>query len=407
MTRNVDDILIFIVIFIIFFISSIPAFFFYLILPLVAILLFNKYKISAKYVSSFFPSLLLLFLILFFIVHFFLAHYKSYSYVLGTVISLLICLSLIQKSNYKVVERCIILFGSIQLFFAIWYLLSFSSFFAIVHYFLPTELCSKIVSFHSEGSNVGINSQTSPLALYLSLYIGVIYIKYQKKMNVSIILLLLIAFFIILTTSRRGALIFTSLGVLSLIGLVRKYSFMKVMQFVALTVLLSILFIYIVSASGIELSIFDRFNIEDIDFSDYDSVNKLSSSRLSLIVHAYNYFLESPIIGHGFKFFFDVKGQDVHNTFLQLLCESGIVGTSIILWFVFYNLIKTLKLILKNSVIEDEILFSFYVQFVYLSMFFIENPLSDRFCFLIYMVAIAFLYNQLLSTKLINNSYLK
>lgn len=219
-------------------------------------------------------------------------------------------------------------------------------------------------------------------------------------MNLWIILLLLIVFIAILTTSRRGALIFSILGVFSLICFVKRYSLIKILISILLVFTFVLLIYHIASICGIELSIFDRFNMEDVDFSDYNSVNELSSSRLSLIVHAYNYFLESPVIGHGFKFFYNERGQDVHNTFLQLLCESGIVGTILILWFIFYNLIKTFYMIKRSAYMADSILLSYYMQFVFFSMFFIENPLSDRFCFLTYMIAISFLYNRMLNMKI-------
>ncbi|WP_227461967.1 O-antigen ligase family protein [Culturomica massiliensis] len=254
--------------------------------------------------------------------------------------------------------------------------------------------------WHAEGRNTGINSQTFPLAFYLVQLLGVFFIKYRCRINLLFVFLSLVILFVLFTTSRRGALIFSFAGVFFCWVIVKKYSFFKLLTIGTAALLSIFIFIKGFGVLGLDFPVLDRFDVSAVSLTDYDSINELSSSRLSLIVHAYNFFSERPLLGQGFKFFFETKGQDVHNTYLQLLCESGIIGTCMLLSFFLYNLTKTVSMIKRYVRVPKDIVYSFYGQFFFLIMCFIENPFSDRYFFLSYMIAISLMYSRLLKEKL-------
>ena len=399
-TTTINRIILFLLIFYVFFVGILGSIGTYLFLSIACLFLFNGYKTDCRLTWQFFPFRYCCYIILFLTIHFFLSPYKSPSFLLGTLTTFLIGIALIQKVEYEIIERWIIIFGCVQFFFGLWYLLSFSSLLAIFQYFLPENVLTAMREFHVDGRNTGINAQTFPLAFYLIQLLGVLFIKYRCRINLQFVFLSLLILFVLFTTSRRGALVFSFIGIFSCWVIVKKYSLIKMIMLGGIALLGVFVFIEGLKIVGLNFEIFDRFDISTVKLMDYDSVNELSSSRLSLIVHAYNFFNESPVWGKGFKFFFDAKGQDVHNTYLQLLCESGIVGAVILLSFFLYNLIKTLSIIKQYHVIPKDIIYSFYGQFFFLSMCFIENPFSDRYFFLSYMIAVSLMYKRLLEKQL-------
>ncbi|RHV92404.1 O-antigen ligase domain-containing protein [Odoribacter sp. OF09-27XD] len=399
-TTTVDRILLFLLIGYIFFVGILGSIGTYLLLSVSCLFLFNGYKTNSCYTWHFFPFRYCCYIILFLILHFLLVPFKSPSFLLGTLTTFLIAIALIQKVEYEVIERWIIIFGCVQLFFGLWYLLSFSSLVAIFQYFLPENVLIAMWKWHAEGRNTGINSQTFPLAFYLVQLLGVFFIKYRCRINLLFVFLSLVILFVLFTTSRRGALIFSFAGVFFCWVIVKKYSFFKLLTIGTAALLSIFIFIKGFGVLGLDFPVLDRFDVSAVSLTDYDSINELSSSRLSLIVHAYNFFSERPLLGQGFKFFFETKGQDVHNTYLQLLCESGIIGTCMLLSFFLYNLTKTVSMIKRYVRVPKDIVYSFYGQFFFLIMCFIENPFSDRYFFLSYMIAISLMYSRLLKEKL-------
>ncbi len=399
-TTTVNRILLFLLIFYVFFVGILGSIGTYLFLSIACLFLFNGYKTDYRLTWQFFPFRYCCYIILFLIIHFFLSPYKSSSFLLGTLTTFLIGVALIQKVEYEIIEKWIIIFGCVQFFFGSWYLLSFSSLLAIFQYFLPENVLTAMREFHVDGRNTGINAQTFPLAFYLIQLLGVLFIKYRCRINLQFVFSSLLILFVLFTTSRRGALVFSFIGIFSCWVIVKKYSLIKMIMLGGIALLGVFVLIEGLKIVGLNFEIFDRFDISTVNLMDYDSVNELSSSRLSLIVHAYNFFNESPVWGKGFKFFFDAKGQDVHNTYLQLLCESGIVGAVILLSFFLYNLIKTLSIIKQYHVIPKDIIYSFYGQFFFLGMCLIENPFSDRYFFLSYMIAVSLMYKRLLEKQL-------
>lgn len=84
-----------------------------------------------------------------------------------------------------------------------------------------------------------------------------------------------------------------------------------------------------------QLGLIKRFTNTANSYNKGSSINSLTSGRIFLWALAFNNFLESPIVGKGWAFFPNYsykfvrngKHLNVHNTYLQLLCETGIVGT--------------------------------------------------------------------------------
>ncbi|MDY5648766.1 MAG: O-antigen ligase family protein, partial [Lachnospiraceae bacterium] len=86
-------------------------------------------------------------------------------------------------------------------------------------------------------------------------------------------------------------------------------------------------------------------------FTISGDTNTFLSGREVIYLKAWELFLENPILGTGWYTFPELTSGllavdiDAHNIFLQLLCETGIVGFSIfMIWFI-VNLYKTIRLL--------------------------------------------------------------
>lgn len=97
----------------------------------------------------------------------------------------------------------------------------------------------------------------------------------------------------------------------------------------------------------------ERF-IEKIEMGD------ITSGRMEYWIYSWFYFLKKPFWGYGWRWFAYnnpfPKVMDVHNTLLQLLLETGIIGTIIFFLFFARELIYTIKL--SREIIRERELFT-------------------------------------------------
>lgn len=143
------------------------------------------------------------------------------------------------------------------------------------------------------------------------------------------------------------------------------------------------LFTRIFSSTYLSLKIREGFNqlIEGRDFS---------SGRFHLYKSAWQEFLRHPLFGIGWTGFSSKYGNLAHNIYLQLLCETGIIGFFLFVIPAFSVYFRSCKLVLKlngdNSAkgIINYMIFSLYIQseFLFISLF--ENNL--------YMIMPLYLY---------------
>ena len=148
----------------------------------------------------------------------------------------------------------------------------------------------------------------------------------EKKRSVMLYILLAMVLVALVFCAKRGQLVFSVAGVLitALLyfrGLIGKRLIRTLIFVVAVIVLFSIIMEY----SPILQNYVGRFSHLDTD--------EAVQERYSYWSIALNQFSENPIFGIGWKAFrtLNYKNNDVHNMYLQILCETGILGAIVFL----------------------------------------------------------------------------
>lgn len=201
----------------------------------------------------------------------------------------------------------------------------------------------------------------------------------------------------LLLTSKRAHLLFgiaTLIVVYYVINPQKRVqrSFKLMMVAVVAIILLNLLIDYIPEIS----QVFERFQTAGSD--------NASLLRFLMWDRAFNLFRQNPLLGigwYGFRYKsglseFTGATAGCHNIYLELLCETGIIGFLVFIFAMGSSLICTLKNINLTYSIKDETIqhmrralaVSFAIQFFVLLYGLTGNPLyDDTFCF--YSVAVA------------------
>ena len=149
-------------------------------------------------------------------------------------------------------------------------------------------------------------------------------------------------YFLIFVSGNRGAIISLMIFLTFLIQSKIKKVYQKIIFFSG--VILSILEIYF----NIEkiLIAMNNFLLQQFGHSVYwlskmiTSITEgqdLDSGRSFFYAEAIKYFWEQPLLGNGIGFFIGKnRGEYVHNIILDVLCDTGIIGTSILILFLTY-----------------------------------------------------------------------
>lgn len=243
--------------------------------------------------------------------------------------------------------------------------------------------------------NSGFISQTGYAAFFICIAIGALYsFKPFVRGNLRFSFLLFVLLAGLMITDKRGPAIMCMLTCAFLYYIEGKASkrieraFYIILAAVLLYGLLSVLVIIGPDIPGIERL--------------YSSIGSLlgkgeldDNGRAQLYTQAIEYFFNHPIIGIGwmnYKNIFILRGTHVHNIYLQLLCETGIVGFTIYASFFIVNLVRTCKMVKwhqkSTDICKAWVKFSLFVQVFFLLYGLTGNPLYDIENAVFYFMAI-------------------
>ena len=105
-------------------------------------------------------------------------------------------------------------------------------------------------------------------------------------------------------------------------------------------------------------------------------------------------FMENPLMGIGIGTIQDIIGEYSHNSYIQILAETGIVGEIIYVLAIYSSIYITFKkagTILKRTNLEQKagIVMSLFLQGIFIMYGFTGNPLYGQYFLVPYVIAIA------------------
>ena len=268
-------------------------------------------------------------------------------------------------------------------------LLLFSIFTSIISWiavFFPDFYISKILtlfndsqslisSFKYRNMNMGFTNHYSRNSFYITVGIIIVFcnifssrqVKKNKILKYCILIFLLLTEFIV---AKRGLTLFLFISIFLFIQNTEKdvnEKIKKSLKYIVLIVLFVLIgYMFIPSVANLINRIVLSFDSEDI-----------STGRFGLYKIAIIMFISSPILGKGWgSFLKQVSGttfQAVHNDYLQVLAETGIIGFLIIIIPNFIYYLKTKKQLksMYNNFQEFSSVVMWLISFSYVYQLFI------------------------------------
>lgn len=157
------------------------------------------------------------------------------------------------------------------------------------------------------------------IAAYIVPILILFIFNYKPSKLVKISIISLFVFALVLTKSRGGIVSLILTYVIYFVFF--KYHF-RLVYILPIVLALSIGVYFILDIPEVKMFMLGF----SADSSSID-VNSLSSNRLELFSEEFNRFLKHPLFGNGMIFNADTSISGSHNLFIELLVQSGLVGT--------------------------------------------------------------------------------
>ncbi len=232
----------------------------------------------------------------------------------------------------------------------------------------------------------GLTGHYSTNGTYLAIGFGAIFSlivsKNYKKNNYILLIFLILTLGALLMIGKRAHLVFAFVSSIWVYWLYSKNKHTRFLNIVAIISVLIILFFVFAEQFPVLKNTFDRF---------YETAKEgtFLMSRDIFYKAAFKKFIDNPLFGSGWRTAVDYLEHDVHNIYIQLLAETGIIGFSIFVGLIVYGVVIGIKVLLKLSKVEMKsslVVFSVYYIFFFTLYGFTGNPLYDEQPFYIYMI---------------------
>ena len=259
------------------------------------------------------------------------------------------------------------------------------------------------------GFNPGLTTHYSTNGMYISTFCILFFVEYLNNRSKKNFIKLLLSFIALLLVGKKGAVLFTVMSFMVTYVIINKEKISKkILNFIALSLGL-ILTIYIISSFIPQVTIvFDRVT------HTINSGGDLLTGRGQFNSLALRLWSKNKLFGCGWGNFsnyyqiellntFKTDYLDAHNVYLQLLCETGLVGAALIIGIMVYCYIGTLKTLRNDTSNNIWVKFSFAFQTFFLLYCFSGNPLYDAQCYILYFICIGIYLNAITNRVGIEN----
>lgn len=274
----------------------------------------------------------------------------------------------------------------------------------LIHYIFSSEGVNYVNTYAGRGYYSGLFHQVGDAAFYVSASIIAFVYLSDYKYKKYVLIALFIGLFLLSKRSLVFALVFSVLVTFLITG---SNVTTKIGRGV-IVLLLAIVFVYllrILSGIFIDIKFFEKmaYSLDFLSEGDVDGI-LLQSGRLDLYDYAKLLFHENFLTGIGWGEFIEKSSMvdpgghntSVHNIYLQLLCETGVIGFGSFVFGAACSLVSSIKAkkMIENFYGNEKDLYyslfkvSFSGQLLFLLFGFVENPLYNENNLLFYFLMI-------------------
>lgn len=210
----------------------------------------------------------------------------------------------------------------------------------------------------------------------------------NKRFSIVSTIFLILSIIAMVLTGKRAHLLFSivAIAVGTLLFLSKDKN--KGIKYVSLILILVIVGTIVLNTSERLQNVLARFE----NMSEDGNI----TSRFEFWGKAIELFKENKLTGIGWMHFYYEGGFDqaVHNSYIQILCEAGLIGVIIFFPLFIYNFVINMKIFLivaknKKNISRTTLMmtcFSFCYQIYFLLYCLTGNPLFDIYCYGLYYI---------------------
>ena len=325
------------------------------------------------------------------------------------VLVLIVILMKYDEEFFHIIFYCILAAGLVHVAATLWFYFDTDFYMANIYpHFDSSQKAHLYEQVQKNHHAVGLSNHYSQNGIYMAISLCASFALLFMKSHKNIlwrVLLLSAVFFALILTGKRGVLIFSVFAMLISYVICKKGAFANKLITVLFILSSMSLVIYVLSfyIEGVA-SAFERITAM---FLTENEASDVSNGRFKLYAIAWNFFKESPVLGIGWREFSkeavnfynqDSVLRDAHNVFLQLLCETGIIGFLIFITLFISAITQTIQLVVKSTknmlYLSDKtkiaLIFSLCYQVFFLAYCITGNPLYDLETVYVYIISVGF-----------------
>lgn len=267
-------------------------------------------------------------------------------------------------------------------------------YFDIIEVFFLDEYVDTIINlWNTRGTPTGLTHQAGFTAGYVAVGLGLIFFLEKNIHKKNVLTIVMIVALFLIKKRAHFAFAIISMFIVYFLCFPPKKRFFKFVQASLFVLGFLIIAIMFVQTTGISTVFDDYLSTIQMFLSGED----FTSSRTILTLEALSFWAENKIFGigwGGYSLRSAATGYMTHNVFVQLLCETGIVGLVCFIIPMIYSLVRTMYAIVQYRTKSDLKMYKLLLSSGYYQIFFLcycvtGNPLYDNSFLIPYLIFVA------------------
>lgn len=363
-----------------------------IIVTMVFVVLLSLYEIINKKIKLNYLDLCWIVVLLLYL---FWRESGKYSLAFASIILAAFFVSFMMRAHldcYSIICKLVLLFSLLSVVATWLQILLPGIYFSTVINLFPLDMQQTIRQEYKAGYYSGLTYHYSPNAFYILngffVLISELFMDKKLKYKKGKIVTCGIQIITLCVLGKRGHLLFLLLAVL--------ISYMAVQPNLSKKIKKASKFIFVLVICALAIFTFipqARFILDRIVKMSVSG--DITTGRSQLYVIAWSMFYDSPLFGNkigAFSLYTNLAYNGVHNDYLQLLCETGLIGFSVFLVANICTLIKTYKKLKITQSLQFDgsrakyIMYSFMFQVFFLTYSFTGLPRFDYEICIIYIL---------------------